>query len=421
MRLMSVKRNLLSRVYKVAANMNGMTVYSAPNAVSVIETMGRAIAKAQFIKCDNAEQGMVLAMTCYAKNMDFLTLAQKYDLIGGRLSMKSDAMLSGLRERGGKHKIIKRTAEEACVLLSYDGQEYESRLTWEEVQREPFIYNGKESEILRFIAADNKKLLAEKMKPKYATPRARMQMLWARAVSDGVRALCPEVNTGTYTPEEIEDFGNDCSPSSSVVVGVSDAIAPATPASAGIVEGHVLDAEFIVIPDVDLATGEQLSRMTELFVALGINAEGQMRAFKSVGATTVASVTQDGAKKIIAKMETKLGSLQTPATVASEETAAKETPDPPALPESAHSADDGSPASSDQIAVIKSLIESVSQKEGMGSVPGRIKEHLNRHGISKFAHMTFLSAQSLIDSLNGTTGLEDFFDVAPKSATGFAS
>jgi len=134
----------------------GLSVYAAPNAVSVIESMGRAIAKSQFIKCDNVEQGMVLAMTCYSKGMDFLTLAQKYDLIGGRLSMKSDAMLSGLRERGGKHKIVKRTADEACVVLSYDGQEYESRFTWEEAQGEPFIYNGKESETLRFIESGNR-------------------------------------------------------------------------------------------------------------------------------------------------------------------------------------------------------------------------------------------------------------------------
>lgn len=31
-------------------------------------------------------------------------------------------------------------------------------------------------------------------------------MLWARVTSDGVRALCPEIVAGVYTPEEIADF-----------------------------------------------------------------------------------------------------------------------------------------------------------------------------------------------------------------------
>ena len=381
----------------------GLSVYAAPNAVSVIESMGRAIAKSQFIKCDNVEQGMVLAMTCYSKGMDFLTLAQKYDLIGGRLSMKSDAMLSGLRERGGKHKIIKRTADEACVVLSYDGQEYESRFTWEEAQGEPFIYTGKESETLRFIESGNQKELAKRLKPKYATPRSRMQMLWARAVSDGVRALCPEVNTGVYTPEEIEDFEEGSSASSPVVSGVPDAIVPASPASAA----PVIDAEFVITPDeppVDLATGPQITRMTELFALLGIDPAGQMRAFKSVGARDLGDVTAMGADLIIRKMESKLQQL---------------TPQPPPMPESAASSDDGTPATAEQVESIKSLIESVSQREGMAGLPGRIKEHLNRHGVAKITHLTYLSAQSLIESLNGTTGVDDFFDVAPRSiATG---
>lgn len=377
---------------------NGLSVYAAPNAVPVIESMGRAIAKSQFIKCENVEQGMVLAMTCYSKGMDFLTLAQKYDLIGGRLSMKSDAMLSGLRERGGKHKIIKRTPDEACVLLTYDGQDYESRITWEDARRESFPYNGKESVVIRFIEADNQVELAKILKPKYATPRSRMQMLWARAVSDGVRALCPEVNTGVYTPEEISDFAEESSASSPAVVGVTDAIVLTPPASD--TAGQVLDAEFTTVPASEVARGEQIERMTELFTLLGVDAAGQMKAFKSVGAASVASVTAEGADTIIAKMESHLS---------------QSAPNPPAVPESAAMVDDGSPVTAEQVEVIKSLIESVSQREGMAGIPGRIKEHLNRNGVAKITHLTHLSAQSLIDSLNGTTGLEDFFDVPPRS------
>jgi len=62
------------------------------------------------------------------------------------------------------------------------------------------------------------------------------------------------------------------------------------------------------------------------------------------------------------------------------------------------------------------LIETVSQKPGHGDIPRRIKEHLNRHGITKMIDLSALSAQTLIDSLNGTTGLADFFDIPPNPA-----
>lgn len=380
-----------------------LTVYSAPNAVSVIETMGRAIAKSQFIKCDNEEQGMVLAMTCYSKGMDFLTLAQKYDLIGGRLSMKSDAMLSGFRERGGKHKIMKRSGDEACVLLIYDGQEYESRMTWEDAQQEPFIYNGKDSEILRLILADNKTVLATKLKPKYATPRARMQMLWARVVSDGVRAMCPEVNTGTYTPEEISDFEEIEASSVSSPVAGNSTVEPQPSASAD----DAIDAEYTTVGVVDgntetLASGEQIERMTALFGSLSVPADAQLRAFNSVGAESIASVSADGAVKIIAKMESRIAESSEP---------------PVSKPEA--TSDEVDAATADQISKIKSLIESVSQREGMATLPGRIKDHLNKHDVVKITHLSSVSAQSLIDSLDGTKGIDDFFGEPPRSIVPF--
>lgn len=36
-----------------------------------------------------------------------------------------------------------------------------------------------------------------------------MQMLWARVVSDGVRAMAPEVVAGYYTPEELDESDGD--------------------------------------------------------------------------------------------------------------------------------------------------------------------------------------------------------------------
>lgn len=113
-------------------------------------------------------------------------------------------MLTGFHERGGESKLICRTPEKASIELTYKGKTETFTLTWEDAQKEPFVYSAKykESEIIEMLAADKKPLL----KPKYATPRSRQTMLWARVVSDGIRATCPEVNYGTYTAEEISDI-----------------------------------------------------------------------------------------------------------------------------------------------------------------------------------------------------------------------
>ena len=40
---------------------------------------------------------------------------------------------------------------------------------------------------------------------RYPTPWQRKKMLWARVISDGVHTMAPEVATGIYTPEELDD------------------------------------------------------------------------------------------------------------------------------------------------------------------------------------------------------------------------
>lgn len=393
----------------------GLTLYASRDSVSALKDVGAAISKSGIVRgCDSPELGMMFAMTAANRNTDILSLAQKFEFVNGRLSMPAKVMLAEFRSRGGRHELIERSPDAAAIKLISDGREHVFRLTWDEAKKETFVYNGKESENIRLIEAGNQKVLESRLKPKYATPRARMQMLWARVVSDAVGAICPEVNVGTYTPEEIEDF-DDCSARSPVVTGAGEEVKTVTPASAANNEtsSQIIDADYEIIPREDLATGEQVQRITDLFVALGIDAEGQLKAAKSVGALTIASIRKEGADIIIAKMEAKLASLSRVPAEESAAAAAAMAPTPPATPESARMSDDGESSTADQIAVIKSLIESVSQKPGLSGLPGRIKEHLNRHGIEKFKDLSYLSAQSLIDSLNGTTGLDDFFDVPP--------
>jgi len=52
----------------------------------------------------------------------------------------------------------------------------------------------------------------DELKFNWSTPRKRKQMLWARLVSDVVRAIAPQVVKGIYTPEEVADFDKPLKP-----------------------------------------------------------------------------------------------------------------------------------------------------------------------------------------------------------------
>jgi hypothetical protein len=165
--------------------------------------LGAAICESKVFGCQNAAQGEVLAWECLVLRIPPLRLAQTYHLIMGKLTMRADAMLAGLVERGGSYLVKSRTPDAAAIEIDYHGQKQTFSLTWEEAKKEPFAYEEQDGKVVEMWAAGDPKKQPT-LKTKYSTPRARMQMLWARVVSDGVRTMAPEVNSGRYTPEEFD-------------------------------------------------------------------------------------------------------------------------------------------------------------------------------------------------------------------------
>lgn len=193
--------------------------------IDAVEKMGKWIARSRMFGCQTEEQGCVIAADCFITGMPLLEYQARNSLVMGRPSIPYDAMLAAFHERGGKSKINSKTPDLASVTLTRDGQSQEFALSWEEAQKETFPYAGKEDDIVLALSQGQ----APPLKPKYATPRSRAIMLFARVVSDGVRTMAPEVNFGSYTPEEIEDFAKP-SPAGNGSDGVS-AAAPAKPIS----------------------------------------------------------------------------------------------------------------------------------------------------------------------------------------------
>lgn len=184
-----------------------------------LKEAGALLSASKMFGSINPAQGFVIACTCLQTGQAYNEYEETYHFLGDRKTMRADAMVANLLDLGGEFKILSRTPDKAEVWVKYRSAEGTFSLTKEEVFEEPFAYRGKPSDQM----AQLKKPLEQRdFKDKYATPRSRCQMLWARVVSDAVRAVCPQANRGVYTPEEVEDFPE----SAASTAGKSRAVVP---------------------------------------------------------------------------------------------------------------------------------------------------------------------------------------------------
>lgn len=171
---------------------------------------GELIARTKLFGDVNPADGFIIASACYQEGETLIEFASTYNYMNGRFSKKTDAILVALYNLGGKHRIIERTSDVAKAELTYKDNVYISEVSFDALRNEPFIYAGREADVVKTIAAGQQAKLT--VKAKYSTERARMQMLWARCISDGVRVVCPAACMGIYTPEEVSDFVDEPSP-----------------------------------------------------------------------------------------------------------------------------------------------------------------------------------------------------------------
>lgn len=173
-------------------NTNALTVASqfvstydkVNDPMQAADQLGNWIAKSGMFGCEKVEQGAILAMQCIVERKAPLELAKHYHIIGGKLSLRADAMLALYRERGGKVKWIQYDDLGAKARWVYDGNDVELSYTLEDAKRAGLLPARGGSGWAKFPA----------------------EMMRARLISKAVRMLCPEVCTGTYTPEELEDI-----------------------------------------------------------------------------------------------------------------------------------------------------------------------------------------------------------------------
>ena len=178
------------------------------NSIADVFALAKAFAQAHVLGARNDAEG-VMALKV-VQEVGMVRGNEVYNIMMGRLSKKASAICADFLKAGGKYRIVKRDSTCAELVASFgDTKDMTFRFTWEEAQEEPFVYaGGPDSQQAALLKPIGKRTL----KDKYRTPRSRMQMLWARVVSDMGMALCPTVCEGMYPPEVAEDFDDEVTP-----------------------------------------------------------------------------------------------------------------------------------------------------------------------------------------------------------------
>lgn len=147
-----------------------------------VERMAQAVAKSNLFGVKSADQALALMLVAQAEGRHPALAARDYDIIQGRPSKKSEAMLRDFLESGGKVEWHDLTDTVADATFSHPSGG-SVRISWDMKRAQAAGLGGKD------------------MWKKY--PR---QMLRARAVSEGIRTVCPMATSGFYVPEEVADF-----------------------------------------------------------------------------------------------------------------------------------------------------------------------------------------------------------------------
>ncbi len=151
-------------------------------ALSDMQVMADAAVKSQLFGVKTKEQALALMLLCNAEGIHPMRAVQEYHIIQGKPSLTAQAMQGRFQRMGGKIQWIERSLT-AC-------------------EAEFFHPQGGTVKI-KYTMEDAKRAQLDKKDNWVKNPR---QMLAARVVSEGVRAVFPGVLGGMYTPEEVSDF-----------------------------------------------------------------------------------------------------------------------------------------------------------------------------------------------------------------------
>lgn len=168
-------------------------------SVADIETMAKAITKSGLFGIKSPDQAVALMLVAQSEGRHPASVASEFDIIQGRPALKSQAALARFQAAGGKIQWTSRGPTKCSAKFSH-AQGGELEITWTMDRANAAGLTGKAT---------------WKQYPD--------QMLSARVVAEGVRAVFPACLCGVYLAEEVQDFDTKPRPSKEVVELVHEA------------------------------------------------------------------------------------------------------------------------------------------------------------------------------------------------------
>jgi len=150
--------------------------------VSDMERMAESITKSGLFGIKTKDQALALMLVAQAEGRHPASVATEFDIVQGRPALKSQAALSRFQLAGGKIQWTARSASKCAAIFSHP-QGGELEITWTMERANAAGLTGKAT---------------WKQYPD--------QMLSARVVAEGVRAVFPACLNGVYLSEEVQDF-----------------------------------------------------------------------------------------------------------------------------------------------------------------------------------------------------------------------
>ena len=154
----------------------------APISTNDLEKMAHAIAKSGLFGMKTPEQALALMLIAQAEGRHPALAARDYDIIQGKPSKKTEAMMRDFLENGGKVEWHILTDDQASATFSHPSGGTVT-IDWDMERAKTAGLAGKGT---------------WKQYPR--------QMLRSRVVSEGIRTVAPFATSGMFGPEEVADF-----------------------------------------------------------------------------------------------------------------------------------------------------------------------------------------------------------------------
>ena len=151
-------------------------------SVQDITAMAQAITKSGLFGIKQPEQAVALMLVAQSEGRHPASVASEFDIIQGRPALKSQAALARFQAAGGKIQWTSRGPTKCSAKFSH-AQGGELEIAWTMERANAAGLTGKQT---------------WKQYPD--------QMLSARVVAEGVRAVFPACLNGVYLAEEVQDF-----------------------------------------------------------------------------------------------------------------------------------------------------------------------------------------------------------------------